>query len=172
MREAHHASFPIGNTQARPVLPAGQGPWAAPFRVRPAAAAAPAACMLLSEAAKGTHSMRWHVTQSARTMPAGPLLGCGDIRNALVTAAALRQLLHGAAPDDRATSETNNREEIQIHLNDVSDCILARDVLLLVRPAPTQPPRAINTWMRLAVAQHSEALLHSLLGRSLPPLSC
>lgn len=162
--------YAIGNTQARPVLPAGQGPWAAPSRVRPAAAAGPAACMLLSEAAQDSRAPP--CAGMSPTVPAPCpqvlLLGCGDIRNALVTAASLRQLLLGAAPD-RATSENDNKEEIQIHLNDVSDCIMARDVLLLVRPAPAQqPPCAINTWMRPAVAQHM-ALLRSLRGRSLPP---
>lgn len=131
--------------------------------------------------------MCWHVTHTVTRrasrntpdtrLPACPqvlLLGCGDIRNALVTAAALRrQLLHGTAPG-HATSGIDSKQEIQIHLNDISDCILARDVLLLVRcymrTAPAQqPPCAVSTWMwRPAVAQHM-ALLRSLLGRSLAP---
>jgi hypothetical protein len=86
------------------------------------------------------------------------LLGCGDIRNALVTAAALRQLLHDAATPGSTTSENGDtKQEIQIHLNDVSDCILARDVLLLVRRcSPCTPTLAsLNPGMQPAVAANS-----------------
>lgn len=52
------------------------------------------------------------------------LLGCGDVRNALTTAAAL----HSAGA--RAS---------EIHINDISDVILARDALLLAVAATMDP---------------------------------
>lgn len=56
------------------------------------------------------------------------LLGCGDIRNALTTAAAL--------------VNAGARCSCQLHLNDVSDAVLARDALLLAAAAEMDPEKA------------------------------
>lgn len=58
------------------------------------------------------------------------LVGCGDIRNALVTAAALPKLCAGPS----RKQQQQQQQQIEIHINDLSDVILARDVVLLVRP--------------------------------------
>ncbi|KAF6266094.1 hypothetical protein COO60DRAFT_1456782 [Scenedesmus sp. NREL 46B-D3] len=83
--------YPIGNTAAKAVLPAGD--------------CAPADSKVL-------------------------LLGCGDIRNALTTAAAL----HSAGASSSC----------EVHLNDISDAILARDALLLAAATRMEPDTAAD----------------------------
>jgi hypothetical protein len=59
-------------------------------------------------------------------------MGCGDIRNALVSAPALRQL-QTAKPSSSSSKakqqqqQQQQQHEIEIHLNDLSDVILARE---------------------------------------------
>ncbi len=78
------------------------------------------------------------------------LLGCGDIRNALLTAATLSQ--RGA-------------KQVAIHLNDVNDVILARAALLLALADGTDPGKAEDVQFLFAVwycaalsPQHAERL--------------
>jgi hypothetical protein len=68
------------------------------------------------------------------------LLGCGDIRNALVSAPALRQL-QNAKPSSSSgkAKKQQQQQQIEIHLNDLSDVILARDVVLLCITASITP---------------------------------
>jgi hypothetical protein len=60
------------------------------------------------------------------------LLGCGDVRNALTTAAALRS----------AASSSSSSSSCEVHLNDISDAILARDALLLAAATTMDPGSA------------------------------
>jgi hypothetical protein len=64
------------------------------------------------------------------------LLGCGDVRNALTTAAALRSAA--------ASSSSSSSSSYKVHLNDISDAILARDALLLAAATTMDPSSAAD----------------------------
>jgi hypothetical protein len=64
------------------------------------------------------------------------LLGCGDVRNALTTVAAL-----GSA---EASSSSSSSASYEVHLNDISDAILARDALLLAAATIMDPGDAAD----------------------------
>jgi hypothetical protein len=64
-------------------------------------------------------------------------LGCGDVRNALTTAAALRSAT-------ASSSSSSSSSSYEVHLNDISDAILARDGLLLAAAATMDPGKAAD----------------------------
>jgi hypothetical protein len=64
------------------------------------------------------------------------LLGCGDVRNALTNAAALRSA--------GASSSSSSGSSYEVHLNDISDAILARDALLLAAATTMDPSSAAD----------------------------
>eukprot|EP00878_Enallax_costatus_P030805 GHUV01033597.1.p1 GENE.GHUV01033597.1~~GHUV01033597.1.p1 ORF type:complete len:206 (+),score=41.58 GHUV01033597.1:600-1217(+) len=107
--------YPIGNTLAKAVLPAGQD--------------LPSDCKVL-------------------------LLGCGDVRNALKTAAALHAAGCTAA---------------EVHLNDISDVILARNVILLQAASSidcSQPDDVAflwSIWFNACLEQEQRQRLDALL---------
>jgi hypothetical protein len=79
------------------------------------------------------------------------LLGCGDVRNALTTAAALHKA--GAS------------SSCEVHLNDISDAVLARNALLLAAAANIDPQKAADVQFLWAVwfnatlsAEHKQRL--------------
>jgi len=107
------------------------------------------------------------------------LLACGDVRNALTSAAALKQL-QGTQPVTKPTKvkpqqlrqqqrQQEQLPQIELHLNDVSDVMLARDVVLLSISCSIDPSCADDlqylwgVWFNAALSQSHKQRLDQLL---------
>jgi hypothetical protein len=99
------------------------------------------------------------------------LLGCGDIRNGLVSAPALLQLQTAKPPriSNNPQQQQQQQPQIEIHLNDISDVILARDVVLLcitqsINPSCDDDMQFLwGVWFNAVLSQRHKQRLDQLL---------